>query len=372
LPWNLDRWNGVTQTIQRHVTQNNLPAVSLEIGDRNGPAQSFHAGRDRLTEGGKPVSEDSLFLTASLTKPIVALALLQFVEQGQIGLTDRVTKFIPEFAGAGRHAVEIRHLLTHTSGLPDMLPDNQELRMAHASHDVFLQKVCEQSLAFPPGRAVQYQSMGFVLIAEIVQRLSGQTYSQYLDETIFRPLGMARTCLGLPPSWNHGNPSPADAIVEVAVPLPQQGGADWNWNSAYWRQLGAPWGGLLSTAADLGKLCRCLLTHGDAPHKTALWSPALLAAATRNQLNGLRDLPEEDRRCKPWGWGWRLNWPDSATFGDLLSPQAYGHWGATGTLLWIDPDREIYAVILTNRPWEDSMSQIVGLSNQLAALWTPE
>jgi CubicO group peptidase (beta-lactamase class C family) len=83
----------------------------------------------------------------------------------------------------------------------------------------------------------------------------------------------------------------------------------------------------------------------------------------------MREIPDVDRRTRPWGLGWRLNWRDTATFGDLLGPRAYGHWGATGTLMWIDPDPGIYAVILTNQPWDDSGPAILRLSNAIRAAW---
>jgi CubicO group peptidase (beta-lactamase class C family) len=103
----------------------------------------------------------------------------------------------------------------------------------------------------------------------------------------------------------------------------------------------------------------------DAP---SLFSPVAVAAATSNQLEPMREVPEADRRCRPWGFGWRLNWPaHGAWFGDLLPVDAYGHWGATGTLLWIAPRLRAFAVILTTQPQDPDGRCVARLSNAIVA-----
>src|SRR5690606_13248281 len=135
----------------------------------------------------------------------------------------------------------------------------------------------------------------------------------------------------------------------IRVPPDQLQGEDWNWNSRYWRQLGAPWGGILSTPADLARLAQSLLR--SQAEAGLPFSSAAIEAATANQLDGFPDLPEGDRRSRPWGLGWRLQWPShAASFGDFVGPRTFGHWGATGTLLWIDPERDVFAVMLSTQP----------------------
>ncbi|MDO8942681.1 MAG: serine hydrolase domain-containing protein, partial [Desulfobacterales bacterium] len=159
-------------------------------------------------------------------------------------------------------------------------------------------------------------------------------------------------------------------IAEVRLPEAQVHGPDWNWNSRYWRQLGAPWGGLLTTPGDLAAYSRMLLNGGVTPSGRRLLSEASLAASTTNQLACMKDVPEDERRCRPWGLGWRLHWPaHSANFGDLLGPRTFGHWGATGTVLWMDPDAEAFAVILSTQPQEPAGGQLARLSNLIAASW---
>lgn len=364
---NPERWEAVSRLVRRGVAEGVWPEIAVETGSASGPAESVFAGSDceRAAEnGGGPV-----FLTASLTKPIAAMGILQLVEQGRLRLHDRVSDLIPEFGGTGRYPIEVRHLLTHTSGLPDLLPNDRVLRSRNAPLAEFLTELCQCKPAFPPGRGVQYQSSGFILLAEILHRLTQCDSRGWLAEHVFEPLKMRQTWLGLPLDRADARDRILSRVIPVVLPKEQVGQDGWNWNSDYWRRLGAPWGGLFSTTADLGRLAKSLLRGGQTATGANLWSPATVAAATCNQLATMRDIPEADRRTRPWGLGWRLNWRDTATFGDLLGPRAYGHWGATGTLMWIDPDPGIYAVVLTNQPWDESGPAIVRLSNAIRAAW---
>ena len=305
------------------------------------------------------VPEDALFLVASITKPIVAAGAMLLIERGRLGLDDRVVEYLPEFAGDERKEVCIRHLLTHTSGLPDQLPENYELRAAGADLATFVAHTCRHPLLFPPGTRVQYQSMGFALLAAIVERITGAPLRELLRRELFEPLGMHDTSLGR-------DPRNADRISRLFVE-PEQEGRHWNWNSDYWLDFGAPWGGLITSPFDLARFCRMMLDLGSFGRERVL-SPASVRAMTRNQLEGMPDVPEEDRRCRPWGLGWLLNRPaKSANFGDLLGPNSYGHWGATGTLCWIDPDADAFGIVFLNRPDGIEGRNLQRMSNRLAA-----
>ena len=184
---------------------------------------------------------------------------------------------------------------------------------------------------------------------------------------IFDPLGMKDTALGAPETWFAGPQPTVERIAEVRIPSDQQHETTWNWNSKYWRKLGVPWGGLLTTPADLGRFALMMLRGGTLGNFRVL-SPAAVRAATRNQLADMPEVPEENRRCRPWGLGWRLNWPaHSANFGDFLGPRTYGHWGATGTAIWIDPDLDAAVILLTTQPQEPHGSYLSRASNAIAA-----
>jgi CubicO group peptidase (beta-lactamase class C family) len=108
-----------------------------------------------------------------------------------------------------------------------------------------------------------------------------------------------------------------------------------------------------------------MLTGGRANDKQLL-APATVIEATRNQLAPMKDVPDEDRRFRPWGFGWRLQWANHAnSFGDLVSPATFGHWGATGTMLWIDPVSNSFALVLTTQPLSESQASFQRLSNAI-------
>lgn len=363
------RWNSVVALANHLCQSGDIPCAAIATGTESTIEGLAHVGLQRPGEPGA-LRDDAIFLVASITKPIVAMAALQLMERGLMTLADRVSDTIPEFGREGKYGVELRHLLTHTSGLPDMLPDNLDLRKAHATLGRYVERTCEEALTFPPGRNVQYQSMGFAILGEIMRRVTGRSCSQWLSDELLKPLGMQDSSLGAPDSWFEGKNSLVARVPLAIVPESQIGGEDWNWNSRYWRQLGAPWGGLLTSAQDLARFAQFMLRMGTAASGERLLSPSAISAATRNQLECMREVPEIERRCRPWGLGWRLDWPaHSANFGDLLGPRTYGHWGATGTVLWIDPDAGTFALILTTLPQEPSGRYLARLSNAVAAAW---
>lgn len=358
------RLDRIEKLLERWVDDGDVPAATVVIGTSRETVRHFAVGH---LEGGsdKPLPADPIFLIASPTKPITALAVLLLAERGELKLVDPVARYVPDFAPRGKRSVTLAHCLTHTSGLPDQLPDNVELRARNAPPEEFVRRVCELELNFRPGRDVQYQSMGYLMLGEVVRTVTGRSLAEFLHEEFFGPLEMHDAALGMPPAWETStSPAPpprreriARLPVEESVPSHEA-----IWNSDYWRRFGAPWGGLLATATDLAKLSRHLLSihAGDA----GLLSPTTVAAMCRNQLQSMPDVPEAQRRSQPWGYGWRLNWPAHATsFGDLLSPAAYGHWGATGTLVWIDPQRDLFTVALTTAPLESGYRRLTNLSN---------
>jgi CubicO group peptidase (beta-lactamase class C family) len=365
-----DRWNVALHLIRGWCESGRVPSAGLLVARDGKTLGSQLFGRQTLSSESAPIRSDAIFLIASITKPVVAMGVLMLAERGLLSLDDRVEQFIPEFGGNGKHAVSVRNLLTHTSGLPDMLPNNRELRIANAPLSEFATQACEIGLDFPPGRGTQYQSVGFLMLGEIIQRVTGQSCAQFLRQEIFLPLGMHDTALGAPGQWLVGANPVVDRIPEVRVPEDQSAESSWNWNSSYWRRLGAPWGGLLTTPADLGHFAQMMLNGGGCGDARIL-SRASVRAATSNQFEAMKEVPADDRRCRPWGLGWRLNWlAHSANFGDFLGPRTYGHWGATGTVLWIDPDLNAFCVLFTTQPQEPHGNYLARACNAIVAAMT--
>ncbi|MDP6039126.1 MAG: serine hydrolase, partial [Candidatus Latescibacteria bacterium] len=141
------------------------------------------------------------------------------------------------------------------------------------------------------------------------------------------------------------------------------GGTDWDWNSDYWRNFGAPWGGLFTTASDLTTLCQAFLFGGEV-NETRVLSKATVRSMTGDQTSVMPDLPESEKSRQRWGLGWRLS--DVSLYSDLVSPDTFGHSGATGTVAWMDPTTEVTCVILTNDP-TGARSVRPGVSDAVAA-----
>lgn len=352
LPDRLDRVSGFLQQL---VDRDQVPAIGACVGSSRGVARSWLLGKQRWNPEPAPIRSDALFLIASPTKPIVAMAAMMLVEEGKLQLADPIASFVPDFGTHGKRAITLAHVLTHTSGLPDMLPENGQLRAEQAPLAEFVRRTCGLRISFPPGHDVQYQSMGILMLGEVIRMISGWPLPEFLKQRIFDPLAMHATSLG--------RRTELERVVQNRAADAQMSGAE-HWNSPYWLGLGAPWGGLLSTPDDLAKLSRHLLQiHTGTP---GIISRATLSAMSANQLQFMPEVPEKHRRCQPWGYGWQLNWPAHvASFGDLLSADAFGHWGATGTMVWIDPARDAFAIALSTQPlelgrrWQTRFSNLV-------------
>ena len=308
---------------------------------------------------------DRRYLIASITKPVVTMMAVQLGAEGRLSLNQPVSGFVEGFNRGPLRTITIRHLMTHTSGLPDMLPNNAELRMQYATLADFAEHTSRITPDFAAGTECRYSSMGIAVLAVIIEQLTNSQLPELLRQRLFTPLGMNSSWLGLPSDQAADLMS---TVLPCELPPWQQQASDWNWNSRYWRTLGAPWGGMISTAEDLGRLAIMVLKRGASHIGEDVLRDATISACTRNQTRHMAALSEADRVQRPWGLGWRFNWPDHATcFSDFLPKSAIGHWGATGTMMWIDRHSERWCVILTNQSYENSQTVIQRMSNLIAA-----
>jgi len=303
-------------------------------------------GRREMDAHAAPVKPDTIFLVASVTKPVTATAAMLLVERGKLSLNDPVASIIPEFGVKGKDSVLVRHLFTHTSGLPDQLPESQALRAQHAPLREFVRRIRDVELLFPPGTQVSYQSCGFAMLSEIVERIEGMPFREFLRREIFDPLGMKDSSLG-------AEEGKLQRISRVRIPEGdfQYGSseADWNWNSSYWWSFGAPWGGMFTTVQDMTGFCQMFLNGGQYGPVRVL-SPTTVASMTADQIAAMPGISQEVKLTDRWGLGWRLGGRAGSGFGDLLSEATFGHGGATGTLVWADPMLRLTCVLLTNDP----------------------
>jgi CubicO group peptidase (beta-lactamase class C family) len=278
-----------------------------------------------LSWGGHAADEDTWFDLASVTKPIVGLAVMALVERGTLVLDDTVGDWLPDFRGSGKENLTVRDLLTHTSGIPGQVPMYRWCRTA----EDLVHTIRAVPVAGPPGSVVIYSSQGFVLLGLIASAAAGCPLDELVTELVTGPAGMSRTGFGLPPGLRR--------LAAATEDCPWRGhvvqGTVHDENAEV---LGGVAGhaGLFAPLPDLVALGQ-LLCRG-----AGLLSPAGLAAMIEPATDHLNL-----RRSLAWQGRDRADCPA----GDLLGARAYGHTGFTGTSLWIDPDRGCYLVLLTNR-----------------------
>ena len=311
------------RAIGEGVDNGRLPSGVLAIANARGLV--------RLEAFG-PVATDSIFLIASITKPIFATGLLRLVERGRVLLNDRIADFLPRFAANGKQDVRLWHLLTHTSGLDETLlvPINRVTIWSE-----MLERACDAVLLFPPGTRYNYCNASFLVMAELVEQLTGQRHFEYLRDVVLEPLGMHHTAY-IPPE------SPRVVAVHTP-PWPDDAGRE------KWIGMRHPGAGLWSTAEDLVRFGRALLLGGELDGYRVV-SPAMLRVMTSRQTAGIPNVTGAGTFESYYGLGFGKSgpWSDNGPSVELQTPEGFGHGGATGTYLWIDPALDLVFVFLTN------------------------
>ena len=224
-------------------------------------------------------------------------------------------------------------MLTHVSGLPDQLPENQALRKHHAPLADFVGGAIRTPLLFEPGSRYEYSSMALLLAAEVAQRISGTGFLAFIDAAVFKPLEMKHSALGL-------GPFPLESVMRCQAEhaAPESGAGDptakdWDWNSPYWRRLGRPWGGVHASAPDVA---RFLAEFLDPQGKAIRPETARLMLRNHNPAG-----------LTPRGLGFAIG---SHAGSPGCSEATFGHGGSTGTLAWADPRTGTICVVLTTLP----------------------
>lgn len=276
---------------------------------------------------------NAMFLLGSISKPIAVTALMTLYDRGEFRLEDPLKRFIPQFAGDGRDVVTMRHLLTHVSGLPDQLAENDALRRRHAPLAEFVAHAVRTPLQFAAGSKYQYSSMGILLATHVAELLTKKSILTFVDEAVFQPLGMKHSAQGL------GRFKLQDMVpLQTKFAAVEAGGGDpsakdWDWNSSYWRRLGAPWGGTHASAQDVGRfLDEFLSAQGTVVRPET----ARLMIQNHNRVG-----------LTPRGIGLNVG-RDAGSAG--CSEQTFGHTGSTGTMAWADPATRTICVVLTSLP----------------------
>lgn len=293
------------------------------------------------------LTEDALFPLCSITKLFTATVIMMLVEQGKIGLNRPVSDYIPEFIGEGKAKVCVHHLLTHTSGLDSEVisrhakdkeekgtfpaPDSNQDPYQHS----YLYGGYDAPLSTEPGTVMSYSGYGYELLGEIIRRISGQAYDEFVKESLFKPLGMDNTYYRVPTEVRN----------KVVKRAPEAACAEWV-DSEYSLNSVSAGGGAYSTAMDLAVFGQMFL-NGGIYNGIRLLSPVTVKEMTRNQIPGVSSHYRDEVFPEAyWGYGWAIN-GTKRDGGDLLSPEAYSHWGAAGPFICVDPVYQTVTVHLS-------------------------
>jgi CubicO group peptidase (beta-lactamase class C family) len=337
------------------VEQGQISGAVTLVGDRDGVV-SVEAVGLRDLERGLPMHPDTLFLIASMTKPITAIAVMMLADEGKLAIDDPVETHLPEFRGQMMVAskdestitlrkpsrpITLRDLLTHTSGMPG--PPFPGLADLYTKRDHTLAEAVmafsQYPLNFEPGSRWAYSSSGIDTLGRVVEVVSGRSYETFLKARIFDPLGMADTTF---------YPS-REQLARAAVVYSRKGGelrpaAALRVGPPSGAKYPIPAGGLYSTASDLARLYRVMLNRGAADGRRLL-SEASVDEMTRVHTG---DLAAGFSEGVGFGLGWSVvRRPSGVT--DMLSPGSYGHGGAFGTQCWIDPHRGRFVIMMVQR-----------------------
>lgn len=345
--------------VEAAIAAGEAPGAVVIVGDRRGIAYERAFGRRAVEPDPEPMTIDTIFDAASLTKVVAtAPSVMLLVEAGRIRLADRVAAYIPEFARYGKDAITLRHLLSHTSGLrPDL-----DLADEWRGEDEAIRRATEEvPLARPDTRFV-YSDINFFLLGEIVKRVSGMRLDAFARQRVFEPLGM-RDTMFRPPESLWSRVAPTERCTPFGWPCEGPGATllRGTVHDPTARRMGGVAGhaGLFTTGPDLARFARMLL-GGGALDGVRLFAPLtvarMTAPATAPALPALRGL------------GWDIDSPFSANRGDLISPGSFGHTGFTGTSIWIDPGADLFVVFLSSRLHPDGKGDVTALRAKVATL----
>ncbi|HTD44035.1 MAG TPA: exo-beta-N-acetylmuramidase NamZ domain-containing protein, partial [Bryobacteraceae bacterium] len=307
-------------------------------------------GSRALVPAREPMTLDTVFDIASLTKVVATTpALMKLFEQGKLRINDPVTAYLPEFQG-GKSDITVRDLMTHFSGLrPDL-----DLEPAWSGYETGIRRAMAEKPSAPAGARFVYSDINFVLLGEIVHRLSGKTLDEYAREQVFGPLGM-RDTMFLPPAALRSRIAPTEIDPKTGAPFR---GVVHDPTARYMGGV-AGQAGVFSTASDLAIFAEMLTGMGERAG-VRVFSP--LTIAKFSSPNSPPDQPVLR------GLGWDIDSAYSSPRGELFPIGSYGHTGFTGTSLWIDPASKTYVILLTNAVHPKAGKNLNPLRSKLATI----
>jgi CubicO group peptidase (beta-lactamase class C family) len=344
--------------IEEAIARKDFPGAVILVGRKGKTVFHKAYGQSQLVPQPRPMNAEMIFDLASITKPVAtATSIMILAEQGRVSLDEKVKDYIPGFAvyvdksGINGEDARLWHLLTHTSGLPPYAEaaEVEKIYGRPCPTEQLASYIAQLKKSDPPGTTFHYSCLGYITLAHILKKITGQTIAEFSQEHIFGPLSMKQTSFNPAEKWREfcvptqvidGKP----LVGIVHDPLARlQGGISGN-------------AGLFSTADDLAVFAQMVLGQGECKGVRIL-SPLAVERMTSV-------WPESAFAGR--GLGWDLDSGYSTNSGDLFGPNSYGHTGYTGTSIWIDPDTNTYVIFLTNRVHPDDKGAVIAMRSRVA------
>lgn len=337
----------IDDAVAASLADNKLPGCVVTIGRRDRVLFQKAYGMRQVDPDRQPMTLDTVFDLASLTKPLAtATSIMVLVDRGRIGLDEPVLHFLPEFWMKEKRTITVRQLLTHVSGLPaETIYEDYK----HGRTDT-LRRLANTALITPPGTRFTYSDVGFLILEDVVARVSGKDIATFTADNVFRPLGMVDTGY-LPGPALRGRIAPTEYRDGVII------AGDVHDPRAHFLGGVAGHAGLFSTANDLVRYAQMILNEGE------LSGVRVFSRETVRAMLAPHDIPGGVRAL---GWDMQTNF--SVNKGETLSRRAVGHGGYTGTCLWIDPELDLFVLFLSNRVHPDGRGAVNPLIGRIGTI----
>lgn len=339
----------VASQIDDWVAEGAVPGASIAIAHRGEIVHTHHAGEARP---GVPVSDSTLFGLASLSKPITATAFLVLSDEGILDLDDPVSDVLPDFGAdvdllksvaileSERDSITFRHLLAHTSGLPENLPPDLFDPSSLASWQEQAEIMLRTPLQSAPGEFLRYSNLGPGIAALAAEVVTGQDFHQIVRDRVLKPMGLQNIVL---------QPTPEESERIATLENPANPGTDWeSYNSEWWQRTAIPWGGYYGSAEDMVRFGSSFMYQEE-----SVLASSSRKVMTQDQTDGAPGGVESMKAFwdpGAWAVGWEMKGSKPKHWtGNLTSPDTWDHWGFAGTLAWTDPQRELSVAVFANR-----------------------
>ncbi len=329
--FNAERLNSLDTIMYMAVNDSAFPGAQLLVSKDGTIVYNKCFGSPEYAPESPLVNSETMFDLASLTKVVATTtAIMKLFDENALLLDDSVAKYIPEFGIHGKEKITLRNLLLHNSGLPAY----KQFYLTCTSPQEILDSVCQTATVYPTGDSILYSDLGFIILGKVVEKVTGLTLDRYVDSVFYKPLTMFRTMF-IPPESLGNNIAPTEWDSLFRKKLMK--GMVHDENSYL---LGGVSGhaGLFSTASDLAIFMQMIMNGGTYGGRRYLNSETIRLFTTRTDTQGKRAL----------GWDIKtMNGYSSA--GNLFGPASFGHTGFTGTSIWVEPEKKIFVILLTNR-----------------------